>query len=65
MTFGQQFCGLTDKRVNHLLDWVVHGMESALLELQAYQQKNKAFAEVGEAMQKSWREGIDDLQGHV
>lgn len=64
VTFGRRFCGLTEKRVNHLLDWVVHGMESALLDLQAYQKKNKAFAEVGELMQKSWREGIDDLQGH-
>jgi serine/threonine-protein kinase HipA len=64
ITFGRRFCGLTERRISHLLDWVVHGMETTLSELVAYQQRHKDFAEVGERMQRAWREGMDDLRGH-
>lgn len=64
ITFGRRFCGLTERRITHLLDWVVHGMESTLTEMAAYQKRHKDFAEVGERMQKAWREGIEDLRGH-
>lgn len=64
ITFGRRFCGLTERRISHLLDWVIHGMESTLPELAAYQNTHKDFSEVGERMQQTWREGIDDLRGH-
>lgn len=62
ITFGRRFCGLTERRVAQLLDWVVHGLDATLPELAAYQQENPDFALIGERMQAIWREGINDLR---
>ena len=64
VTFGRRFCGLTERRIGQLLDWVVHGMESSLEDLVKYRKRNKAFRDIGERMETVWREGIDDLRGH-
>ncbi|MGB1256209.1 MAG: type II toxin-antitoxin system HipA family toxin, partial [Thiolinea sp.] len=64
ITFGRRFCGFTERRITQLLDWVVHGMESTLVELTRYRKRHKDFAEIGQRMEVVWREGIDDLRGH-
>ncbi len=62
INFGRRFCGLTERRVSQLLDWVVHGLDTTLPELMAYQREHPEFAEIGERMQAVWRTGIADLQ---
>lgn len=62
ITFGRRFCGLTERRVSQLLEWVVHGLDATLPELQAYQREYPDFAEIGSRMQAVWREGMADLR---
>ena len=64
VTFGRRFCGLTERRVSQLLDWVVHGMESTLADIADYRDGHPEFTGVGERMLAVWREGMADLQGH-
>ncbi|MEZ5476405.1 MAG: type II toxin-antitoxin system HipA family toxin [Thiolinea sp.] len=63
VTFGRRFCGLTERRVAQLLDWVVHGMDAALQDLRAYRQQHADFADIGERMEAVWLAGMADLQG--
>jgi len=63
VTFGRRFCGLTERRIGQLLDWVVHGLDATLPEIAAYQSKQPDFTEVGERMQAIWEQGIRDLRG--
>lgn len=61
--FAKRFCSLTERRANQLLGWVVHGVESALPELIAYQQKHTEFVPIGERMQIVWQQGLASLRG--
>ena len=58
LTFARQFCTINERRANRLLEWVVHGLETTLPALQAYQHANPEFAEIGERMVTVWQNGI-------
>ncbi|MEB4590835.1 type II toxin-antitoxin system HipA family toxin [Candidatus Thiothrix sp. Deng01] len=61
LAFARQFCNINERRGKHLLEWVAHGLEATLPELQAYQQQHPAFGAIGERMQTVWRQGIAEL----
>ncbi len=61
LAFARQFCNINERRAKHLLEWVAHGLESTLPELQAYQRQNPAFTAIGERMQTVWKQGIAEL----
>lgn len=61
LAFARQFCNINERRAKHLLEWVAHGLESTLPELQAYQHQNPVFTEIGERMQSVWKQGIAEL----
>lgn len=61
-SFARRFCSLTERRTHQLLDWVVHGVESALPELIAYQNEHAVFAPIGERMQVVWQQGLAALR---
>ncbi|OQX07774.1 MAG: phosphatidylinositol kinase [Thiothrix lacustris] len=61
LAFARQFCNINERRAKHLLEWVAHGLQSTLPELQAYQCQNPAFAAIGERMQSVWKQGIAEL----
>lgn len=62
MSFAKRFCSLTERRANQLLDWVIHGLESALPELIAYQTEHLEFVPIGERMQVVWQRGLAALR---
>lgn len=62
--FARQYCTLNERRASRLLDWVVHGLEATLPELQDYALANPEFEPVGERMQAAWQQGIAELSGH-
>lgn len=62
ISFARRFCSLTERRTNQLLDWVAHGVESALPELIAYQKEHAEFVQLGERMQAVWQRGLASLR---
>lgn len=62
ITFGRRYCGLTERRIQQLLEWVLHGMDATLADIAAYQRENPSFSEIGARMQSIWRAGMDDLR---
>ncbi|HRJ51860.1 MAG TPA: type II toxin-antitoxin system HipA family toxin [Candidatus Thiothrix moscowensis] len=63
LLFARQFCNIHERRANRLLEWVAHGLEATLPELQAYQQENPAFVAIGTRMQAVWQQGIAAIMG--
>lgn len=62
INFARRFCSLTERRASQLLDWVMHGLETALPELVAYQQEHEEFKLIGGRMQAIWQQGLVDLR---
>ena len=62
ISFARQCCQLTEKRAVRLLDWVIHGLDATLSELQTYQAAHPDFEQVGQQMQAIWRQGIEELR---
>lgn len=62
LAFARQFCNISERRGKHLLQWVVHGLEATLPDLQAYQQRHPDFNSIGTRMQAIWQQGIADLR---
>ena len=62
ISFARQCCQLTEKRAVRLLDWVIHGLDATLSELQTYQAEHPDFEQVGQQMQAIWRQGIEELR---
>lgn len=63
LAFARQFCNINERRAKHLLEWVAHGLESTLPDLQAYQHQHPDFTAIGERMQTVWKQGIAELMG--
>lgn len=63
LAFARQFCNINERRGKHLLQWVAHGLEATLPDLQAYQQQHPDFASIGAQMQTIWKQAIADLRG--
>lgn len=63
ISFARRFCSLTERRTSQLLDWVIHGLETALPELMAYQKEHEEFALIGGRMQTIWQQGLAELRG--
>lgn len=63
LLFARQFCNIHERRANRLLEWVAHGLEATLPELQAYQQENPAFVAISTRMQAVWQQGIAAIMG--
>jgi serine/threonine-protein kinase HipA len=63
LIFARQFCNINARRASRLLEWVEHGLEATLPELQAYQRENPAFGVLGEQMQHVWKQGITAIMG--
>ncbi|MDD5393576.1 MAG: type II toxin-antitoxin system HipA family toxin [Thiothrix sp.] len=63
LIFARQFCNINERRASRLLEWVAHGLEATLPELQAYQRENPAFVAIGERIQAVWKQGIAAIMG--
>jgi len=63
LTFARQFCNLPERRAAHLLEWVAHGLDATLPQLQAYRQEHPEFDEIGSRMQQIWKQGIAEILG--
>lgn len=57
--FARAHCDLTEARTRLLLGEVAQGMHQASAELAEYLQDHAAFAAVGTAMLRQWRDGMD------
>lgn len=62
VNFARRFCSLSERRASQLVDWVIHGLETALPELVAYQQEHAEFAVIGGRMQVVWQQSLLELR---
>ena len=63
VTYGRQACGLTNKKVESIIEQVVHGVEQACREMELYAAKHEDFQSAADVLMKIFNEGIAELAG--